>query len=238
MANVIKSDSPKRETALTASLRVSRMCNPPCRTTTTLLAARILNLHLCKSSTGPIKESWQKGWQAESFSPRTLRSAEEKQFPCHWRTASPSSKYAFPLIARIGDRTTTGARALGRDGMRLNDGAIGAERVESVRTCEVCTTTGAHCTSAGAVRWPRPKGLPSSHGKAHAEGLPQVRPHLQSWDCGRPRCKRDRGGTWRAAPEHSMPFRRPGDGGREPCEHCARFLIQSIEARLIPPRGR
>jgi hypothetical protein len=29
--------------------------------------------------------------------------------------------------------------------------------------------------------------------------------------------------------------RRPGDGGRDPCEHCARFLIETIEARLRGP---
>ena len=30
--------------------------------------------------------------------------------------------------------------------------------------------------------------------------------------------------------------RRPGDGGRQPCAHCAGFLIQSIEARLLKPK--
>ena len=29
--------------------------------------------------------------------------------------------------------------------------------------------------------------------------------------------------------------RRPGDGGRDPCEGCAGFLIQSIAARLRRP---
>jgi len=30
--------------------------------------------------------------------------------------------------------------------------------------------------------------------------------------------------------------RRSGDGGRDPCDHCAGLLIQSIEARMLPPR--
>jgi hypothetical protein len=29
--------------------------------------------------------------------------------------------------------------------------------------------------------------------------------------------------------------RRPGDGGRDPCEHCAGLLIETIAARLLPP---
>ena len=31
--------------------------------------------------------------------------------------------------------------------------------------------------------------------------------------------------------------RRPGDGGRAPCDYCGGLLIQSIEARVRPPRG-
>jgi hypothetical protein len=31
--------------------------------------------------------------------------------------------------------------------------------------------------------------------------------------------------------------RRPGDGGRDPCPHCAGFLIQTIETRLRAARG-
>jgi DNA-directed RNA polymerase subunit RPC12/RpoP len=34
-----------------------------------------------------------------------------------------------------------------------------------------------------------------------------------------------------------LKYRRPGDGGRDPCEHCAQLLIRSIEARLLRPRG-
>jgi hypothetical protein len=30
--------------------------------------------------------------------------------------------------------------------------------------------------------------------------------------------------------------RRFGDGGREPCAHCAGFLIQSIAARVLRPK--
>lgn len=31
--------------------------------------------------------------------------------------------------------------------------------------------------------------------------------------------------------------RRPGDGGREPCEHCAALLVQTIASRLLGPRA-
>jgi len=32
--------------------------------------------------------------------------------------------------------------------------------------------------------------------------------------------------------------RQPGDGGRDPCEHCTRFLVQSIQAGLLRPRDQ
>ena len=35
----------------------------------------------------------------------------------------------------------------------------------------------------------------------------------------------------------ALKHRRPGDGGRDPCEHCAGLLIQSIEARMLRPSG-
>jgi hypothetical protein len=31
--------------------------------------------------------------------------------------------------------------------------------------------------------------------------------------------------------------RRPGDGGRDPCAHCAGFLIEALTARLIKPKA-
>jgi hypothetical protein len=30
--------------------------------------------------------------------------------------------------------------------------------------------------------------------------------------------------------------RRPGDGGHDPCPHCASFLIEALRARLPKPR--
>jgi hypothetical protein len=30
--------------------------------------------------------------------------------------------------------------------------------------------------------------------------------------------------------------RRPGDGGRDPCPHCAGFLIDALKAKLLKPK--